>query len=133
MTELGGFSNEGIIYSIASTGGTLTDLHDFSGSSTDGANPYGALIISGTTLYGMAPAWRTFYNEGIIFSIATTGGTLADLHDFSGLNDGAYPYGGAPILSGSTLYGMTYNGGVYGGGIIFSIVTTTGGPSGGFA
>jgi uncharacterized repeat protein (TIGR03803 family) len=126
MTYQGGLLNDGMIFSIATTGGNFTDLHDFTGGNTDGENTYGTLIISGGTLYGMAYIGG-MYGDGIIFSIATTGGNFTDLHDFNGgaANDGAIPWGEL-TLSGSTLYGMTHEGGNYGDGIIFSIPITGG-------
>jgi uncharacterized repeat protein (TIGR03803 family) len=124
-TSEGGANGDGIIFSISTSGGTLTDLHDFSGSSTDGEYPYGSLTLSGSTLYGMTYQGGS-NNEGIIFSISTSGGALTDLHDFSGSStDGAYPHSSL-TLSGSTLYGMTQNGGANGFGMIFSISTSGG-------
>ena len=47
--------------------------------------------------------------DGTIFSIPVTGGTPTTLLSFNGTN-GAYPEGSL-TLSGSTLYGMTYQAG----------------------
>jgi uncharacterized repeat protein (TIGR03803 family) len=125
LAHLGGANGDGIIFSILTSGGALTDLHDFSGSSTDGALPSGSLTLSGSTLYGMT-ATGGANGDGVIFSISSSGGALTDLHDFSGSStDGANPEGDL-TLSGSTLYGMTQNGGANGVGIIFSISTSGG-------
>jgi uncharacterized repeat protein (TIGR03803 family) len=125
MTGVGGDYNEGIIFSISTTGGNLTDIHNFRGTIFDAINPLGSLTLSGGTMYGMTEEGGA-YSNGIIFSIATTGGTLTDLHDFSGsLTDGADPQGFL-TLSGSTLYGMATYGGAYRNGIIFSIATSGG-------
>ncbi len=125
MTETGGAHGygDGTIFSIPSGGGTITDLYDFTGSTTDGAHPYGSLLLLGSTLYGMTHDGG-LNGKGIIFSIPTTGGTgnLVDMHDFGSGSDGANPYGSLIIL-GNTLYGMTHGGGTGGKGMIFSITT----------
>ena len=51
MTAFGGANGDGTIFSIPVTGGTPTTLASFNG--TNGANPYGSLTLSGSTLYGM--------------------------------------------------------------------------------
>ena len=125
MTQTGGAYGDGTIFSIANTGGTLTDLHNFSGGAADGINPNGGLVLSAGTLYGMSPAGGAT-GMGMIFSIAATGGPLTDLHNFTGsATDGNEPQG-TPVLSGSTLYGATYAGGANGGGVIFSMANTGG-------
>ncbi len=125
MTNVGGTSSSGIIFSISTSGGALTDLHNFTGSTTDGANPEGSLTLSGSTLYGMT-TWGGAYGDGIVFSISTSGSSFKDLHDFSGsTTDGQAPYDSL-TLTGSTLYGMTNQGGAYSDGIIFSITTSGG-------
>jgi len=45
------------------------------------------------------------------------------LHSFTGGADGANPYYGAPVLSGSTLYGTANLGGAEGAGVVFSVDT----------
>ncbi len=133
MTYDGGADDDGVIFSIPVSGGTPATLLSFNG--TDGAFPNGSLTLSGSTLYGMAygggpgGADRGY---GTIFSIPVTGGTPTVLASFNGAN-GENPYGSL-TLSGSTLYGMTYDGGAAGGpdgsfGTIFSIPVTGGTPT----
>ncbi len=88
MTELGGANNDGTIFSIPATGGSPTTLLSFNG--TDGANPYGSLMLSGSTLYGMTENGGAS-GVGTIFSIPATGGTLTTLHSFTGIYDGGRP------------------------------------------
>jgi len=100
---------------------TLTNLKSF----TNGELPEGSLILSGSTLYGMAYAGGA-NGDGYIFSISTNGTGFTDFLDFTGTAGsakGANPTGSL-ILSGSTLYGMTSAGGTSGFGVIFSVSTS---------
>jgi uncharacterized repeat protein (TIGR03803 family) len=120
MTQYGGVSNDGTVFSMPITGGSLTTLLSFSGS--NGSNPEGNLILSGTTLYGMTRygnAPDEPYNNGVIFSIPVTGGPASVLLSFSGSN-GANPTGSL-TLNGSTLYGMTAIGGATDSGTVFAL------------
>jgi uncharacterized repeat protein (TIGR03803 family) len=62
---------------------------------------------------------------GAVFEVGTNGSNYKVLHNFAGWTqgDGQYPYGGL-VLSGSTLYGTTYNGGSNILGTIFKIDTS---------
>lgn len=86
---------------------TLTTLVNFAPSRGAHA-PFGALVLSGTTLYGTTQAGGDSF-DGTIFAVHTDGTGYAVLHSFAGA-DGAAPFGGL-ILSGNTLYGMTSSGG----------------------
>ena len=126
MTSYGGSGSssrgDGTIFSIDANGTGFRLLHSFTGGATDGAFPYGSLIQSGSTLYGMTSSGGSGSNNGTIFSIDANGTGFNVLHSFTGA-DGAHPYGSL-IQSGSTLYGMTESGGssnYY--GTIFSITT----------
>ena len=136
MTQQGGSSGLGTIFSINSDGTDFVLLHEFAGGANDGASPQGSLIISDGTLYGMTmyggiepictSEWDGYcyaydYGHGTIFSIDINGSNFTTLHSFAGgVDDGAYPYGSL-ILSDGTLYGMTKNGGDSNVGTIFSI------------
>jgi uncharacterized repeat protein (TIGR03803 family) len=120
MTVNGGSLSQGAIFSIHTDGSNFTSLYSFTGGS-DGANPHGSLILSGSTLYGMTSQGGSS-NSGTIFSIHTDGSNFTSLYSFTGGNDGANPQGSL-ILSGTTLYGMTYEGGSSNNGTIFSIHT----------
>jgi uncharacterized repeat protein (TIGR02543 family) len=98
----------------------------FSFDGTHGVEPSGgALLLSGTTLYGMTTEGG-FSDEGTIFSIPTIGGTPTVLFSFDGPH-GANPYGGL-IQNGSLLYGMTSAGGAKGMGTVFSMPMSGGTP-----
>jgi len=97
-------------------------LHEFAGGANDGKKPYGSLILSGSTLYGMSH-FGGGSDLGTIFKIQTDGSGFALLHEFAGgAADGGYPYGSL-IFSGSTLYGMTEYGGASTYGTIFKMQT----------
>ena len=119
MTSGGGTFGDGTIFSISSGGGAITVLHSFTASSNDGSNPYGSLVLSGSTLYGTTPGGGSA-GDGVIFSIDTGGSNFTVQHSFnSTINDGINPYSSL-TLSGKILYGMTSYGGILNDGSIFA-------------
>jgi uncharacterized repeat protein (TIGR03803 family) len=89
----------------------------------DGSNP-GALILSGTTLYGTAGDGSM--GSGTVFSLNTDGTGFVPLYTFTAVDptsytngDGAYPQ--ALVLSGNTLYGAAGHGGSAGNGTLFAV------------
>jgi len=120
MTRTGGASDYGVVFALQSDGYAFTLIHNFTGGTDDGQNPWGSLIADGSTLYGM-----TYYggdsNEGTVFSLLTGGAGFTLLHDFAGgSDDGENPYG-TLLSAGTTLYGMTSDGGASGYGTVFSL------------
>ena len=105
---------------------TLTTLYNFS-NSAGGMNPYAGLVqgtdgnFYGTTAQGGSSGY------GTVFKI-TPSGTLTNLHDFSGTNDGSAPQ--AELVQGGdgNFYGTTNSGGINGNGTVFRIS-----PAGAFA
>jgi uncharacterized repeat protein (TIGR03803 family) len=127
MSQLGGSSNLGAIFSFNLSTSKQTLLHSFTGGITDGSSPRGSLLLSGNTLFGMTE-FGGQNNLGAIFAYDLTTGNETILHSFAGgSNDGANPLGSL-IISGDTLYGMTLNGGntPYNAGTIFSFDVATG-------
>ena len=122
LTFRGGASNLGTLFRIDTDGTDYRVLHHFAGGNSDGASPRGgALIQSGSTIYGMArqggPA-----DGGAIFSIGADGSNYRVLHFFEGgPNDGLKPFSASLTQSGPLLYGMTSAGGA--NGIVFRIKT----------
>ncbi len=121
MTEYGGASSDGNIYSVNTDGTGFQNLLSFSG--TTGGLPVGGMTLSGSTLYG-ATTGGGANGDGTIFTIPVGGGTLTTLCSFSGTN-GTAPQGNL-VLCGSTLFGMTANGGANGDGTIFSLPVSGG-------
>ncbi|MEO6883613.1 MAG: choice-of-anchor tandem repeat GloVer-containing protein [Bacteroidia bacterium] len=114
----GGSANDGTVFSYTISSKIFTKLVTFTG--TNGANPDGSVILSGTTLYGMTNAGGA-NSLGNVYAVSTTGTGFTDSFDFTGIN-GSTPYG-TFIINGSTLYGMTTDGGTAAGGDVFSIST----------
>lgn len=131
-TEAGGTNASGTIFSIKTNGTGFTLLHVFAPfiaisnypgyTNTEGACPYGRLIISGSTLYGTTLGGITGpYSSGTVYRLNTDGSGFTNIHYFGGApGDGAYSRAGV-VLSGNTLYGTTTSGGAWGNGMIFSV------------
>lgn len=110
MTETGGTSNLGTLFSINTDGTGFGVVHTFSGGITDGESPLGSLTLFGSKLYGMTRGGG-YGARGTLYRMNIDGSGYTLLHNFTGgANDGDSPYG-ALTLSGSKLYGMTYLGG----------------------
>lgn len=139
-TELGGKSGFGVLYKV-STSGAERVLHTFTGGSgSDGADPYGALIVLNGSLYG-----TTYYgghapaDYGSVYK-ASTAGAEHTVCSFES-SQGEFPYAGVTALDG-TLYGTTYQGGTKNYGSVYGCSTAgkvrvlhsfTGSPDGAYA
>jgi uncharacterized repeat protein (TIGR03803 family) len=120
MTPYYGAHSKGVIFKIEDDGRDFSLLHSFAGGADDGAFPFGSLVLSGSTLFGMTNNGGE-NDYGTVFRIEATGTGFALLHKFAGHpGDGANPMGSL-VLSGSTLYGMTYYGGANDYGTVFKI------------
>ncbi len=117
---LGGTGNNGVIFKIDANGTGFKVMHRFAGGS-NGSLPFGSLILSGSTLYGMASSYDTGY-AGTIYRINTDGSDFKTVHRFAGGIYGACPLGSL-IQIGSILYGMTRDGGSSNLGTIFKFNT----------
>jgi len=126
VTTYGG-SGSGTVFKVNTDGTGFTLLHSFSapngnGTNSDGIFPTGALVLSGSTLYGTAE-YAGSKGAGTVFSVSTSGTNFTTLYNFTGGSDGAAPAAGL-FLSGSTLYGTTNRGGANGNGTVYSISTS---------
>jgi uncharacterized repeat protein (TIGR03803 family) len=127
----GGSSGNGVVFAVNTDGTGFTNLHSFtalytnSSANGDGANPYGGLVLSGSTLYGTTSAAGAEVG-GTVFALNTDGSGFTNLHSFSifggQTNAGAFPHAGL-ILAGNILYGTTYQGGGTDSGTVFAINT----------
>jgi uncharacterized repeat protein (TIGR03803 family) len=121
----------GALFQINANGSGYQFLHYFNNISPggDGTVPRGSLTLSGATLYGCTAYGGTPYlqTQGTVFKINTNGGGYQVLHNFwQDANHEAHPYG-PPIISGSTLYGMTSSESTSLKGEIFALNTDGGG------
>ena len=122
MSGNGGISDNGTLFSINTDGTGFSLIHSFTGSSSDGATPYGSLTLTGSKFYGFTNMGGSS-NAGMIFSLNTDGTGYAPIRSFTGgASDGAYPYYSDPALSadGSKLFGITFAGGTANQGAVFS-------------
>ncbi len=134
----GGDSGNGTVFAVNTDGSGFVNLHNFTklastgnnaGNNSDGASPWGGLMLSGNTLYGTTDQGGTG-GSGTVFKVNTDGSGFVNLHNFTKLantgnnSDGANPYAGL-ILSGNTLYGTASAGGSFGAGIgtVFAVST----------
>jgi uncharacterized repeat protein (TIGR03803 family) len=67
-TASGGLFNWGTVFRVNTDGSNFATLYCFEDSS-DGSNPEGGLLLSGTTLYGTTAGNGT--NDGSVFSMPT--------------------------------------------------------------
>jgi uncharacterized repeat protein (TIGR03803 family) len=104
----------GTVFSIPVGGGSPHDLASFNES--NGASPYGGVIIAGNTIYGTTST-EGKNDGGTVFSLPIAGGSPVTL---ASPPDQSVPTG-TLLLSGSTLYGTTESGGPTDDGIIFSV------------
>jgi uncharacterized repeat protein (TIGR03803 family)/autotransporter-associated beta strand protein len=138
-----------VLYGMTSTGGNTTNslgtifeynlntnteavVHNFSGP-PDGKDPAGSLTGSGTTLYGTTyyggSSANSNFSYGTIFSFNTTSNSETVLHTIApGAGDSSFPVG-TMVQSGSTLYGMSFEGGNdvegFGYGSLFAFNTSS--------
>ena len=84
MTSQGGAGgNGGEVFRMSTNGGSVTNLHSFSSYSGNGKNPSAALILSGSTLYGMTGA-GSYWGAGLVFRVNMDGSGYTNLHSFTG-------------------------------------------------
>ncbi len=96
---------------------TYTMLYNLSGQQPSD------VTLAGSTLYGTTQGGGDFGN-GTIYKFDTNQTGFATLHSFSGGNDDGGNPSGAPVLSGSKLYGTTILGGnSYGDGTLYQVST----------
>ncbi len=124
MTEDGGPSRIGNVFSVGMNGTNYRNLVTFTGTggTASGYQPFGSLIASGGTLYGMTYAGGA-NGDGNVFSVGMDGTHYQNLLAFTGAGgtaSGANPVGSL-ILSGTTLYGLTSKGGANGDGNIYGV------------
>jgi uncharacterized repeat protein (TIGR03803 family) len=99
--------NNGSVFKINTDGTGFTVLKQFTGDS-DGGRPFGAPVLSGTTLFGTTYSGGNS-NCGLVFKVNTDGTGFTVLKHFTGGSDGGGPYAGL-VLADATLFGTTSSG-----------------------
>ncbi len=112
MTQLGGVSNQGVLFSINQNGNNFQVIHSF-GAGNDGAAPYGSLALSNGFLFGTTRNGGA-NGQGTIFHIRTNGTGYATTYSLSLTTSGSNPIDNV-VLSpqGNTLYCLSQSGGIY--------------------
>lgn len=119
VTNTGGSSSKGTIFSIGTNGANYQILHSFIGEPGDGENP-GDVLLKGGTLYGLTGTGGST-EGGTLYSIQTDGSGYTILHNFNdSQRDGPVGFAGPLLSIGNNLYGMTYSGGTFYNGTVFS-------------
>jgi uncharacterized repeat protein (TIGR03803 family) len=117
-TTIGGAFNQGAVFKLGPNGNE-TVLHSFTGAA-DGSDPSAGLIQDAAgNLYGTA-ALGGVSNSGTVFKVDTAG-RFTVLHSFSGMVDGANPFGGLVLDGKGNLYGTAQRGGAFNNGTVFKI------------
>lgn len=112
----------GTVFSVDPGGQTFTVLHTFGSVATDGANPYGGLLLaSDGKLYGTTEKGHNGSGFGTVFRVDTDGGNFETLHVVTGGAGGQTPM--APLMEtpDGFLYGTTIFGGSAGQGAVFKV------------
>jgi uncharacterized repeat protein (TIGR03803 family) len=121
LTTMGGKYGNGTLFSIHTDGSHFKILQSFGKAGTnDGINPYGSLLLDGTTLYGTTRLGGS-KGTGTVFRINTDGTNYDRIWEFQGAPDASKPVDNV-ILVDNTLYGMTEVGGQCGNGAIFALM-----------
>ena len=115
VTQKGGDSGSGVLYSVDAGTHETTVIHSF--TADEGSQPRGGLTLIGNSLYGALQS-NGQNGGGAIFQWNLENSSLSILHSFSPGESVGYTPIGALVSdsSGSTLYGMTESGGNCGGG-----------------
>lgn len=131
-TDIGGTSNDGVVYKLAPDG-TETVLYPFcsgtpAGSCTDGTNSFSTLAEDGSGNYYGTTEKGGANGQGVAFELAANG-TESVLYNFCSddqnnvcLDGNLQEYGLlSPAGRKATIYGTTVLGGSYNGGVVFSL------------
>jgi uncharacterized repeat protein (TIGR03803 family) len=125
-TSDGGTGGQGTVFELTPVNGSWTYSVLYSLVAPPGGfqcGPWGTLFMDGAgNLYGTTRC-NGANNLGTVFKLTHSGGgwTYASLHDFTGGDDGAYPYCNVILDANGNLYGTASAGGSQGFGVIWEI------------
>lgn len=119
IARYGGTNNDvGAIFKMKFDSTNITYLHEFL-NDTAGIRPYGSLLLSNDTLYGVSTNGGK-NEKGTIFKLKTDGAGFTKLFDFKDTTTGIFPESPL-ILYNNVLYGKTQGGGWANGSCIYKI------------
>ena len=123
-TQSGGTVGDGTAFELTSGGAgiwSLRTLFPFQGTGLQGSYRTLAMDSAGN-LYGTS-ATEGVYQRGSVFKLSFANGAwqYKSLHDFTGGNDGANPYGTLSFDAAGNIYGTASAGGTYGNGVVFQV------------
>jgi uncharacterized repeat protein (TIGR03803 family) len=117
----GGSNAYGTIFKMDTDGNNFTNLHSFTYYGSDGAYPAAGLVLSGSTLYGIAHSGGD-WGYGTVFKLNTNGSAFSTILACRYFDIGAWSFGDL-VLSGQTVYAVTSSGGGGGYGTLFKVNT----------
>lgn len=121
MTNLGGTTNQGVIFSFDPAGLTFTSLKDLGGSL--GGFPSGSLCLANGRLYGLCSSGGA-NNGGTLIEYDPATNTVTKMLDLD-VTTGTAPQEGLFSAANGKLYGTTTAGGTSGRGTLFEYVPAT--------
>jgi len=134
----------GLVFKLSRSGPgwTLTTLHDFLGSNSDGAYPEGEVVFGPDgSLYGTTSSGGSgnCYGCGTVYNLkppqtacktVSCSWTETVLYLFTGHDDGGFPVYVVPVFDqAGDLYGTTAYDGVFDDGVVFKLTRSNGGWS----
>jgi uncharacterized repeat protein (TIGR03803 family) len=121
-TPQGGADGAGVVFKVDSSGYSV--IYTFTGGSDGGWGIGPVAIDAQGNVYGTADQGGA-YGMGVVYRLSPTGDpstyTYSKLHDFSGGDDGAGPWGGIILGHDGNLYGTTESAGSGYGGTVFQM------------
>ena len=122
-TITGGSGGGGTVFELSPSGGSwnFNLLYSFTGGANCG--PWGALSFDAQGNLVGATVCDGANNDGNVFRLTNSGGTwtYSSVYDFTGGNDGRFPYCSVVFDSAGDMYGTAYGGGTYNKGTIWEI------------
>jgi uncharacterized repeat protein (TIGR03803 family) len=131
-TPTGGANGQGTIFRLRRGAGgqwKLKVIHAFTGGSDGSGGSAGRLVLSAIHLYGTCTSGGD-NGEGAAFELTQGRGgkwKFRPIYEFTGLQDGGFPYGGLTADNSGNLYGTTYYGGAFGYGGVYRLAHKHGG------